>query len=76
MKNYSDLRKISKVFRQYGIALTGSKKYASFKDDLRMDKIYVYGLIFELEFELSKQIADDKVDEVSAPVQIIDLLMS
>lgn len=76
MKNYSDLRKISRVFQQYGIALTGTNKYASFEDDLRMDKVFVNGLIFELEFELRKQIDDDKVDEVLAPVQIISLLMS
>jgi len=75
MKNYSDLRKISKVFHQYGIDLTGKRKYASFETDLRMDRVFVSGLIFELEYELRKQIADDKVEAVQAPAQIIKLLM-
>lgn len=76
MKNYSNLRKISKVFHQYGIDLTGKGKYASFENDLRMDRVFVSGLIFELEYELRKQIADDKVEGVQAPAQIIELLMS
>jgi acyl carrier protein len=75
MKNYSDLRKISKVFHQYGIDLTGKRKYASFETDLKMDRVFVSGLIFELEYELRKQIADDKVEAVQAPAQIIKLLM-
>lgn len=41
-----------------------------------MDKVFVDGLIFELEYELRKQIEDDKVDGVQAPAQIIELLMS
>lgn len=76
MKNYTDLRKISKVFHQYGIDLTGKRKYASFTGDLRMDQVFVDGLIFELEYELRKQIEDDKVEGVQAPAQIIELLMS
>ncbi|MCE7058023.1 acyl carrier protein [Algoriphagus sp. AGSA1] len=76
MKNYTDLRKISKVFHQYGIDLTGKRKYASFESDLRMDKVFVSGLIFELEYELRKQLEDDKVAGVQAPAEIIELLMS
>ncbi|WP_192349735.1 acyl carrier protein [Algoriphagus sp. Y33] len=76
MKNYTDLRKIFKVFHQYGIDLTGKRKYASFESDLRMDKVFVSGLIFELEYELRKEIADDKVEGIQAPAQIIELLMS
>lgn len=76
MKKYSDLRKISKVFQQYGIELTGKRKYASFERDLRMDKVFVSGLIFELEYELRKELEDDKIATITAPAQVIEMLMS
>ena len=76
MNNIANLRKISKVFHQYGIDLTGKGKYASFEGDLQMDKVFVSGLIFELEYELRKELEDEKVAHVQAPAQIIELLMS
>lgn len=76
MKNYSNLRKISKVFHQYGIDLTGKRKFASFEGDLKMDKIFVNGLIFDLEYELSKELEDEKVAGIQAPAQVIELLIS
>ncbi|SHO61574.1 acyl carrier protein [Algoriphagus zhangzhouensis] len=76
MKNYSNLRKISKVFHQYGIDLTGKRKFASFEGDLKMDKIFVNGLIFDLEYELSKELEDEKVAGIKAPAQVIELLIS
>lgn len=76
MKNYTDLRKISKVFQQYGIDLTGKRKYASFESDLRMDRPFVCGLIFELEYELDKELEDATVASIKAPAHVIHLLMS
>lgn len=75
MKKYTDLRKISKVFQQYGINLTGKRKYASFESDLRMDRVFVSGLIFELEYELSRELEDDKIEHVTAPAHVIEMLM-
>lgn len=76
MKGYKELRKISRVFQDYGIVLTGKRKYDQFDRDLKMDKVFVMGLIFELEYRLKRQIADDKVDGVLAPAQIIQMLMN
>lgn len=76
MKNYNELKKISKVFQQYGIVLTGKRKYDRFEQDLRMDKIFISGLIFDLEYELHRELADDKVSTVQAPAQLIELLMN
>jgi acyl carrier protein len=56
--------------------LTGKRKYDRFDLDLKMDKVFVMGLIFELEYQLKKQLSDDKVDEVKAPAQIIEMLMN
>lgn len=76
MKGYRKLRKISRVFQDYGIVLTGKRKYDRFDLDLKMDKVFVMGLIFELEYQLKKQLSDDKVEEVQAPAQIIEMLMN
>ena len=76
MKYVKELRKISKVFQQYGIQLTGKRKFASFEGDLKMDKIFVNGLIYELEFELRKELDDEKVSGIQAPAQVIELLIS
>lgn len=76
MKKYRKLRKISEVFKTYGIKLTGGRKYDHFVRDLRMDRIFVSGLIFELEYELQKQIEDEKLVEIHAPAQVIALLIA
>ncbi|MCH7400321.1 acyl carrier protein [Belliella kenyensis] len=76
MKGYKELKTISRVFHDYGIVLTGRKKFARFDQDLKMDKVFVMGLIFELEYQLQKEIADEQVKEIHAPVQLIELLMN
>ncbi len=75
MKNIYRLRKIAKVFGFYGILLTGPRKYDHFYHDLQMDKIYVAGLIFELELELERELESEVLDKVKAPVEVIRLLM-
>ncbi len=76
MKNPVELKKIEQVFQQYGISLKGKRKYDRFEEDLQMDKIFISGLIFELEYKLNKEIEDDKVSKVQAPYQLIELLMN
>ncbi|WP_439487401.1 acyl carrier protein [Algoriphagus sp.] len=75
MGKYSQLRKITQVFGEYGIVLTGARKHDHFIYDLRMDKIFLDGLIFELEYALNKELEDHKVYQVSAPSQLIALLL-
>ena len=48
---------------------------ANFYCDLRMDKIFVSGLIFELEYELNKELEDDKVARIQTPSELIDTLL-
>lgn len=69
------MRKAIGVFRSYGIPLTGKKKSANFYNDLRMDKIFVSGLIFELEYELKKELEDDKIARIQTPSELISSLL-
>jgi hypothetical protein len=53
------LKAILAVFSSYGIALTGKRKHAHFYDQLGMDKVYVYGLVYELENLVGAAIEED-----------------
>lgn len=75
MGKYSQLRKITQVFSGYGIVLTGNRKHDHFIFDLRMDKIFLNGLIYELEYALDKELEDHKIIGVDAPSQLIALLL-
>ena len=75
MNNITAMRKAIEIFQSYGIPLTGKKKAANFYYDLRMDKIFVSGLIFELEYELKKELADDKIARIQTPSELIDTLL-
>lgn len=40
-----------------------------------MDKVFVNGLIFECELELRKELEEEKVHQIKAPAQVIELLV-
>ncbi len=75
MKNITELKKAIGIFRSYGIPLTGKRKSASFYQELHMDKAFVLGLVFELEYELKKELEDEKALQVQTPSQLIEYLM-
>lgn len=75
MNNIAALRKTIGVFQSYGIPLTGKKKGVNFYDDLRMDKIFVSGLIYELESELNKELEDDTAARIQTPSELIYTLL-
>tara|TARA_R110002020_G_scaffold474444_1_gene705769 strand:- start:280 stop:510 length:231 start_codon:yes stop_codon:yes gene_type:complete len=75
MGKYSQLRKITQVFSEYGIVLTGQRKHDHFLFDLQMDKIFLNGLIYELEYALNIELEDHKIIDVNAPSQLIALLL-
>jgi acyl carrier protein len=75
MKNIAALRKTIEVFHSYGISLTGKRKGANFYNDLRMDKVFVSGLIYELESELKKELEDEKANNIQTPYELIYTLL-
>jgi acyl carrier protein len=74
-KNYYQKRKMIMVFHQYGITLFGKRKFDNFYLDLKMDRIFVMGLIYELELASRIHLKDEEVHSLQAPVQIIDTLL-
>lgn len=75
MKNYTSLRKIVDVFHLYGISLTGKRKFVNLYTDLHMQRIFVSGLIFELELASNGQLNDDEVRSFTTPAQIVSRLI-
>ena len=68
------LKAILTVFSAYGITLTGKNKHAHFYDQLGMDKIYVFGLIYELENLVDVHIEEDW-GLISTPWELISKLV-
>ncbi|WP_236613207.1 MULTISPECIES: acyl carrier protein [Rhodonellum] len=75
MNNYTQLRKIIQVFHQYGIHLFGKRKFDNLYHDLKMEPIFVMGLIFELELASTMQLNDEDAYSAQVPAQIIQKLI-
>lgn len=76
MKNISNFKTIINVFQLYGIALTGKKKSANFYSGLHMEKAFVEGLIFELEYSLKTDLDESQIQVVETPAQLINYFVS
>ena len=71
MTKLGQKKKAIAVFQTYGIHLTGQRKKADFFKELNMDKVFVDGLIFELEMGLGKGLPDDKLTELTNPQKLL-----
>jgi hypothetical protein len=76
MNRISNMKKAIGVFRSYGIPLSGKQKSANFYKELHMDKVYVDGLIFELELELNKILQEEKIALLETPSELLQELLA
>ncbi|PSL07976.1 acyl carrier protein [Cecembia rubra] len=76
MKNFEKKKKAIEVFQTYGIPLTGKKKTADFFQELNMDKVFVDGLIYELEIKLQKEIELEKITALRNPSMVLEELLA
>ncbi|NVJ85511.1 MAG: acyl carrier protein [Algoriphagus sp.] len=74
-QQYSQLKKAVEVFHSYGISLSGSRKNDHFIEKLKMDPVFVNGLIFELEYHLQQQLQEEKIRNASTPKELIALFL-
>jgi hypothetical protein len=75
MTQVTTYRKIIEVFRLYGINLAGKRKFDHFYHDLKMDQVFVNGLLFDLELATQRQLNDEEVIRLEAPAQMIRKLV-
>lgn len=73
--NISLIKKILGVLNKYGIQTTGSKKYDHFYKDLNIDKVFVDGLIYEVEYELKKELGDEHIQAVESPFSLVKIFL-
>ncbi|OOG68602.1 hypothetical protein [Algoriphagus sp. A40] len=59
------------VFREFGIPITGTKKFRQFYSDIPVDKIYVEGILFELECRLGVTLEDSVNEQIHSPLDVI-----
>ena len=71
----SSLKKIIRVFRKYGIVIIGKRKFDDFYLDLHMDKIFVNGLIYEVEYALRKEISEENIPSLSTPLALVNAFL-
>ncbi|MEP0712801.1 acyl carrier protein [Algoriphagus sp.] len=74
-QHFTLLKKAISVFHSYGITLIGPHKNADFVQQLRMDPVFINGLIFELEYQLQIIFQDEKLGAVHTPKDLISLLL-
>ncbi len=75
-QQFSQLKKAVEVFHSYGISLVGPKKNDHFVNTMKMDPVFVNGLIFELEYNLQVTIQDELLGKACTPKEVIQLFFS
>lgn len=75
-QRFSQLKKAVEVFHAYGISLSGSKKNEHFVNTMKMDPVFVNGLIFELEYNLQVTIQDEFLGKACTPKEVFKAFFS
>ncbi len=75
MNNYTRLKAIVEVFGQYGIAPVAKVMQADFVKDLGFDKVFLNGLIFDVENVLHMELEDEIVQSLRKPEDLIQYFL-
>lgn len=59
------------VFREFGIPITGAKKFRQFYSEISVDKFYVEGILFELECRLGVVLEEEENQQIHSPLDVI-----
>ncbi len=76
MSNYIKLKSIVKAFKNYGIDQPSRVKEANFVKDLGFDKVFVYGLIYDVEEALHVSLNESEVEQLQSPKDVIEYMLS
>ena len=75
MTDYAKLKSMVKVFKNYGIDHPSRVREAGFEKDLGFDKVFVGGLIYDVEEALEIILDQDEVDKIENPNDLISFMM-
>ncbi|MFL0682525.1 MAG: acyl carrier protein [Algoriphagus aquaeductus] len=72
MKNHLKKTKILiSVFQEFGIPITGKRKFKQFYSEIPVDRFYVEGILFELESRLGVLLEDEENSLIQSPLDVI-----
>ncbi len=75
MTDYSKIKSMVKVFKTYGIDQPSKVRDAGFEKDLGFDKVFVGGLIYDVEEALQVVLNEDEVDKIQNPKDLIRYML-
>lgn len=75
MSNYMKIKSIVKVFKNYGIQWPSKVKEASFVKDLGFDKVFVGGLIYDVEEALHVSLNESEAEQLKSPKDVINYML-
>lgn len=76
MSNYVKIKSMVKVFKHYGIHQPSRVKEASFVKDLGFDKVFVGGLIYDVEEALRISLSEKEVAQLQSPQDVFAYMLS
>jgi len=75
MTDYSKIKSMVKVFKSYGIHHPSKVRDAGFEKDLGFDKVFVGGLIYDVEEALQVFLDQEEVDRIQDPKGLIRYML-
>lgn len=75
MSHYSKIKSMVKVFKSYGIEYPSRVKMAGFEKELGFDRIFVEGLIFDMEEALQVYLDQKEADLIVNPLDLIQYML-
>ena len=75
MSDYSKIKSMVKVFKSYGIEYPSKVKKAAFEKELGFDRIFVGGLIFDMEEAIQVYLDQEEVDLIKNPLDIMHYML-
>lgn len=75
MSDYSKIKSMVRVFKSYGIEYPSKVKKAGFENELGFDRIFVGGLIFDMEEAIQVYLGQEEADLIKNPLDVIRYML-
>ncbi len=75
MTDYTKIKSMVKVFKNYGIDHPSKVREARFDKDMGFDKVFIGGLIFDVEEALQVSLNQEEADLLQNPQEVIQFML-
>ncbi|GAB3650080.1 hypothetical protein GCM10028791_16800 [Echinicola sediminis] len=73
--NFRKIKAMIEVMGKYGISPISKVKKSDFVKDMGFDKVYLGGLIYDVEDALNVQLKEEEVDLINCPSELISYMV-